>query len=147
MNSESEIFIRSEPGVPSIRSVNWGGLQALYVKEVRRFFKVQTQTIWAPAVTTLLFLVIFSVGVAIGSVVAAFAPSGVFRLAFVVMAAVIAFKLLFSRDSWRVADDFPGQPTMSGFGLLVGLFVVAYLWLCREARRGRARLGLPHLPR
>lgn len=40
MNSESEIFIRSEPGVPSIRSVNWGGLQALYVKEVRRFFKV-----------------------------------------------------------------------------------------------------------
>jgi ABC-2 type transport system permease protein len=31
------------------------------VKEVRRFFKVQLQTIWAPAVTTLLFLVIFTV--------------------------------------------------------------------------------------
>src|SRR5215468_1137240 len=61
------------------------------------------------------------VGVAIGSVVAAFAPSAVFRLAFVVMAAVIAFKLLFGRDSWRVADDFPGQPAMSAFGLLVGL--------------------------
>jgi len=28
---------------------------------VRRFFKVQLQTVWAPAVTTLLFLVIFSV--------------------------------------------------------------------------------------
>ncbi|WP_344708014.1 ABC transporter permease [Sphingomonas swuensis] len=41
--------------------VNWFGLRTLYVKEVRRFFKVQTQTIWAPAVTTLLFLVIFSV--------------------------------------------------------------------------------------
>ena len=61
------------------------------------------------------------VGVAIGSVIAAFAPSAVFRLAFVVMAAVIAFKLLFGRDSWRVADDFPGQPSMSVFGLLVGL--------------------------
>jgi ABC-2 type transport system permease protein len=61
MNSESEIFIRSEPGVPSIRSVNWGGLQALYVKEVRRFFKVQLQTIWAPALTTMLYLVIFTV--------------------------------------------------------------------------------------
>src|SRR5262245_1785834 len=61
------------------------------------------------------------VGVAIGSIVAAFAPSAVFRLAFVVMAAVIAFKLLFGRDSWRVADDFPGQPGMSAFGLLVGL--------------------------
>jgi len=60
-------------------------------------------------------------GVVIGSVVAAFAPSAVFRLAFVVMAAVIAFKLLFGRDSWRVADDFPRQPTMSAFGLLVGL--------------------------
>jgi ABC-2 type transport system permease protein len=31
------------------------------VKEVRRFFKVQLQTIWAPSVTTLLFLIIFSV--------------------------------------------------------------------------------------
>jgi len=61
------------------------------------------------------------VGVAIGSIVAAFAPSAVFRLAFVVMAAVIAFKLLFGRDSWRVADEFPAQPAMSGFGLLVGL--------------------------
>src|SRR5215471_13328838 len=60
-------------------------------------------------------------GVVIGSIVAAFAPSAVFRLAFVVMAAVIAFKLLFGRDSWRVADEFPAQPAMSVFGLLVGL--------------------------
>ncbi|MEG3179211.1 ABC transporter permease [Sphingomonas sp. LT1P40] len=51
----------SAPGVPVIRNVNWGGLWTLYVKEVRRFFKVQLQTIWAPAVTTLLFLVVFSV--------------------------------------------------------------------------------------
>lgn len=50
-----------EPGVPTIRNVNWAGLRTLYVKEVRRFFKVQLQTIWAPAVTTLLFLVIFTV--------------------------------------------------------------------------------------
>lgn len=61
MNSESEIAIRNQPGVPAIRSVNWGGLRALYVKEVRRFFKVQLQTIWAPALTTLLYLVIFTV--------------------------------------------------------------------------------------
>lgn len=50
-----------EPGVPQIRSFNLAGLQALYVKEVKRFFKVQLQTIWAPAITTLLFLVIFTV--------------------------------------------------------------------------------------
>ena len=60
-------------------------------------------------------------GIAIGSVVAAFAPAAVFRMAFVVMAGVIAFKLLFGRDSWRLADDFPGQPAMSAFGMLIGL--------------------------
>ncbi len=50
-----------EPGVPVIASVNWEGLKTLYLKEVRRFFKVQLQTVWAPAATTLLFLVIFAV--------------------------------------------------------------------------------------
>ncbi|GGE03995.1 transport permease protein [Polymorphobacter glacialis] len=50
-----------EPGVVVIASVNWQGLKTLYLKEVRRFFKVQLQTIWAPAITTLLFLVIFSI--------------------------------------------------------------------------------------
>ena len=47
-------------GEPVITGINRIGLWSLYVKEVRRFFKVQTQTIWAPAVTTLLFLVIFA---------------------------------------------------------------------------------------
>jgi len=60
-------------------------------------------------------------GTAIGAVAAAFAPPTVFRLAFVVIAAVIALKLLFGRDSWRLGDDFPGQPAMSVFGVLVGL--------------------------
>lgn len=48
-------------GVPVIQGVNRLGTWTLYMKEVRRFFKVQTQTIWAPAITTLLFLVIFTV--------------------------------------------------------------------------------------
>lgn len=49
-----------EPGVPVILGVNWLGIRTLYVKEVRRFFKVQLQTVWAPAVTTLMFLAIFT---------------------------------------------------------------------------------------
>jgi ABC-2 type transport system permease protein len=53
-------------GKPVIHQINWVGLQTLYMKEVRRFFKVQTQTIWAPAITTLLFLVIFSVALGRG---------------------------------------------------------------------------------
>ncbi len=48
-------------GVPIIHQINWLGLWTLYMKEVRRFFKVQTQTIWAPAITTLLNLVIFTI--------------------------------------------------------------------------------------
>jgi ABC-2 type transport system permease protein len=53
-------------GEPMIHRVNWEGLKTLYMKEVRRFFKVQTQTIWAPAMTTLLFLVIFSIALGRG---------------------------------------------------------------------------------
>jgi len=60
-------------------------------------------------------------GIVIGSVIAAVAPAAVFRMAFVVIAGTIALKLLFGRDDWRLADDFPGQPAMSFFGLLVGL--------------------------
>jgi ABC-2 type transport system permease protein len=61
VNDQPSKWVQTAPGVPVIRNVNWGGLATLYVKEVRRFFKVQLQTIWAPAVTTLLFLVIFTV--------------------------------------------------------------------------------------
>lgn len=48
-------------GQPQITGFNRIGLWSLYIKEIRRFLKVQTQTVWAPAITTLLFLVIFTV--------------------------------------------------------------------------------------
>ena len=60
-NSTGESTRFPPRGVPVITGINRVGLFALYMKEVRRFLKVQTQTIWAPAVTTLLFLVIFTV--------------------------------------------------------------------------------------
>ena len=47
--------------MPVIRGINWTGIRTLYLKEVRRFFKVQLQTVWAPAITTLMFLAIFLV--------------------------------------------------------------------------------------
>ena len=61
MNDQPSNWVRTDPGVPVFTGVNWGGLKTLYLKEVRRFFKVQLQTIWAPAITTLLFMVIFTV--------------------------------------------------------------------------------------
>ena len=41
-------------------TVNWLGLWTLYLKEVERFWKVLQQTILAPAITALLFLLIFN---------------------------------------------------------------------------------------
>jgi uncharacterized membrane protein YfcA len=60
-------------------------------------------------------------GVAIGGVTAAFAPGWVFKLSFVVLALMIATKLLFARESWRLGDDLPKGPLMSFYGVLVGL--------------------------
>jgi uncharacterized protein len=60
-------------------------------------------------------------GVAVGSVAAAFAPGGVFKLAFALIAGTIAAKLLFGRESWVVAADLPGGVGMAGYGFLVGL--------------------------
>ncbi len=61
MNNQTPSWIRAEPGQPTLVGVNWAGLKTLYIKEVRRFFKVQMQTVWAPAVNALLLLTIFTV--------------------------------------------------------------------------------------
>jgi ABC-2 type transport system permease protein len=61
--------IAREPGEVVIPGVNWQGLQTLYLKEVRRFFKVQLQTVWAPAITTLMFLAIFALALGRASTV------------------------------------------------------------------------------
>jgi ABC-2 type transport system permease protein len=43
--------------------INWVGLQTLYVREVRRFIKVGMQTLAAPVVTALLYMLVFVVAV------------------------------------------------------------------------------------
>ena len=43
--------------------VNWEGLKTLYLREVRRFWKVGTQTLAAPVVTALLYMMVFVVAV------------------------------------------------------------------------------------
>ncbi len=48
------------PAPRVIGAVNWRGLWTLYLKEVRRFLNVYTQTLLAPMVTSLLFLAIFT---------------------------------------------------------------------------------------
>ncbi|MFL6824270.1 MAG: sulfite exporter TauE/SafE family protein [Xanthobacteraceae bacterium] len=61
------------------------------------------------------------IGVAAGSAIAAFASGAVLKLAFVLIATVIAFKLLFGRETWRLGDDLPGSAAMAAYGVFVGL--------------------------
>ncbi|MGC1466047.1 MAG: sulfite exporter TauE/SafE family protein [Pseudolabrys sp.] len=62
------------------------------------------------------------VGVAIGSVVAAFAPAPVFKLSFVVFASFIGTKMLFGRESWNLGTQLPGRGLLAVFGFITGLF-------------------------
>jgi len=60
-------------------------------------------------------------GVAVGSVAAAFAPAGMFKLAFVLIAGTIAARLLVGREDWVLAHQLPGRRALSAWGFLVGL--------------------------
>jgi uncharacterized membrane protein YfcA len=61
------------------------------------------------------------VGVAVGSIIAALAPSAVLKLAFVAVAAFVGAKFLFGRDTWRIASALPGRAAMTIYCLPVGL--------------------------
>lgn len=46
-----------------IGTVNWVGLGMLYQREVQRFMKIATQTLAAPVMTSVLFLMVFSLAI------------------------------------------------------------------------------------
>ena len=51
------------PQPRAYHGVNWEGLKTLYVREIRRFLKVGMQTLAAPVVTALLYMLVFVVAV------------------------------------------------------------------------------------
>lgn len=51
--------VQAELGSRRFGRVNWVGLWTLYQKEVQRFLKVAFQTVFAPIITTLLYLTVF----------------------------------------------------------------------------------------
>ncbi len=61
-------------------------------------------------------------GVAIGSVAAAYAPAPVFKIAFVIFAAFIATRMLFGGDRWNLGKELPGRAVLTGYGFITGLF-------------------------
>jgi len=56
-----EVVLPPQPR--AYHGVNWEGLKTLYVREVRRFIKVGMQTLAAPVVTALLYMLVFVVAV------------------------------------------------------------------------------------
>jgi len=61
------------------------------------------------------------IGVACGAAIAAFAPSAVFKVAFVLIAGFIATKFLFAGDRWNLGTDLPGTVPMTCYGFAIGL--------------------------
>ena len=130
MSERPSNWVRAAPGVPVIRSVNWGGLWTLYVKEVRRFFKVQLQTVWAPAVTTMLFLVIFTVALGregrqvMGVPFADFLAPGLIAMGMIQNAfANASFSLLVGKIQGTIVDYL--MPPLSVGELITGLLGAA----------------------
>ncbi|MBV9841454.1 MAG: ABC transporter permease [Sphingomonadaceae bacterium] len=122
------------PGTPVIAMLNWVGLRTLYVKEVRRFFKVHLQTIWAPAMTTLLFLVIFTVAMGRGGAVvhvggeevpfADFVAPGLIIMGMIQNAfANSSFSLLAGKMQGTIVDYL--MPPLSSLEVLTGLMGAA----------------------
>jgi uncharacterized membrane protein YfcA len=60
-------------------------------------------------------------GVVAGSVIARFAPAEVFKFIFILVAGVSAIRLLFGKDSWKIADQLPGKMVIRFIGLVIGV--------------------------
>jgi uncharacterized protein len=60
-------------------------------------------------------------GVACGAAIAAFAPSAVFKIAFVVIATFIAVKFMFAGERWNIGNELPGKLPMTAYGFGIGL--------------------------
>ena len=119
-------WVRFAPGDPVLKGVNWGGLKTLYIKEVRRFFKVQMQTVWAPAITTLLYLIIFTVAlgrtgrVVMGVPFASFLAPGLIVMAMIQNAfANSSFSLLVGKIQGNIVDYL--MPPLSTGELIAGM--------------------------
>jgi ABC-2 type transport system permease protein len=126
VNEQSNNWVRHAPGAPVLKGVNWGGLKTLYVKEVRRFFKVQMQTVWAPAITTLLYLAIFTIALGRGGRMVMGVPFADFLAPGLIVMAMIqnafansSFSLLVGKIQGNIVDYL--MPPLSTGELIAGL--------------------------
>ncbi|WP_037500031.1 ABC transporter permease [Sphingomonas jaspsi] len=126
MNDQTPSWVSKEPGQPVLSGINWGGLKTLYIKEVRRFFKVQLQTVWAPAVTTMLYLIIFTVALGRGGKMVLGVPFPDFIAPGLIVMAMLqnsfansSFSLLVGKMQGTIVDYL--MPPLSTGELIAGL--------------------------
>jgi len=60
-------------------------------------------------------------GVGVGAALAAVAPPGLFKAAFVLIAGLIAIKLIAGGDRWSLGRELPGAAAMTAYGFAIGL--------------------------
>ena len=115
-------------GLPQPRrypGINWIGVQTLYLREVRRFWKVGAQTVAAPVVTTLLYMLVFVVALQDarpplhGTPFALFVAPGLIMMAMLNNAFANASSSLIQAKIMGTATDFL-TPPLSPFELTLG---------------------------
>lgn len=120
-------------GLPEPRTypgVNWEGVKTLYVKEVRRFWKVGAQTVAAPVVTTLLYMLVFVVALKNarpplhGTPFAEFVAPGLIMMALLSNAFANASSSLIQAKIMGTATDFL-TPPLSPLELTIGFSLAA----------------------
>ena len=135
------------PAVRPIGVVNWRGLWTLYAREVKRFYKVGTQTLVAPVVTTVLFFAIFSIALAGDGRTAGDIPFAVFLAPGLIMMAILqssfantSSSILVSKVQGNIVDVLmpplsPAELTLAFAaggvtrGVLVGLAAGTAMWV------------------
>lgn len=148
-------------GLPQPRrydGINWVGVQTLYLREVRRFWKVGAQTVAAPVVTTLLYMLVFVVALQgarpplHGTPFAEFVAPGLIMMAILNNAFANSSSSLIQAKIMGTSTDFLTPPLSPleltlGFtlgaatrGVAVGL--VTAICVLPFARMGVANLGL-----
>jgi len=105
--------------------VNWEGLKTLYLKEVRRFWKVGLQTVASPVVTVLLYMLVFVVATkgarpgAAGVPFAQFVAPGLIMMSILNNAFANSSSSLIQAKIMGTSPDFL-TPPLSAFELCAG---------------------------
>jgi len=60
-------------------------------------------------------------GVALGALIAAYAPAPVFKITFVIFASFVAVRMLFGTERWNLGSELPARGLLASYGFIIGL--------------------------